>query len=165
MSSSPTLPTSATKNLALRWSLVIVFLLIEFALIGYAISGSIQPTAVRKIPAYEPWPEDVIEIASKIPVQDGGRVKPLSTFARFQMLQLHGTLKMKVETRGDTLTIKSTEWLLDCLFRPELANQLPIFRLDNADVVTNFGLEVDKRRTRISFDDITPIYDKLMQRG
>ncbi|MDA7862404.1 cytochrome c biogenesis protein CcsA [Akkermansiaceae bacterium] len=165
MSSSPTLPTPATKNLALRWSLVIVFLLIEFALIGYAISGSIQPTAVRKIPAYEPWPEDVIEIASKIPVQDGGRVKPLSTFARFQMLQLHGTLKMKVETRGDTLTIKSTEWLLDCLFRPELANQLPIFRLDNADVVTNFGLEVDKRRTRISFDDITPIYDKLMQRG
>ena len=166
MSSLPSsLPEPAQKNLALRWFLVVIFLLIEFALIAYAISGSIQPTVVRKIPAYEPWPEEVIEIASQIPVQDGGRVKPLSTFARFQMLQLHGTVKMKVETRGKKIKIKPTAWLLDTLFRPELANQLPIFRLDNAEVVTNFGLEVDKRRTRLSFDDIAPIYDDLMERG
>ena len=159
------LPNLAQKNLALRWGLVIFFLILEFALIGYAINGSRIPPTVKKVPAYEPWPESVLEVASQIPVQSGGRVKPLSTFARFELLQLHGSLKMKVETRGEKIKIGATEWLLDCLFRPEIANQLPVFRLDNSEIVTNLGLKVDKLRTRLSFEDIFPIYDKLMQRG
>ena len=165
MTSPSVLPNPAQKNLALRWGLVIFFLILEFALIGYAIKGSGIPDAVKKVPAYEPWPESVLEVASQIPVQSGGRVKPLSTFARFELLQLHGSLKMEVETRGKTIKIGATEWLLDCLFRPEIANQLPVFRLDNSEIVTNLGLKVDKLRTRLSFEDIFPIYDKLMQRG
>ena len=31
----------------------------------------------------QPWPESVVALAESLPVQDGGRVKPLSTYASF----------------------------------------------------------------------------------
>ena len=145
-------PNSRSK--ALRWGLVILFLLGEFALIGLGIRGAIPDSDIREVDAYSPWSEEVIEIASKIPVQDGGRIKPLLTYARFKMMTFHGSLTMKVKSGGTVHKIGPVEWYLDCLFRPELADDLPIFRVDDAEILRPFGIETKKRRARLSFNEI-----------
>ncbi|MGJ8695839.1 MAG: cytochrome c biogenesis protein [Verrucomicrobiaceae bacterium] len=153
------------SNLGLRWGLVTLFLVIEFALISYAIKGSIRFDEPPKVSGYQAWSEEVVEVAAKIPVQDGGRVKPFATFARFQLLQLRGEVSIKIETGGEKVKISATEWLLDCLFRPELADELPVFRIDNSDVLRGTGIEVKELRTRLSFNEVYKGYDKLMNKG
>ncbi|MFT6572004.1 MAG: hypothetical protein ACJA16_000177, partial [Akkermansiaceae bacterium] len=156
--SNPQPPRTQSADLdhtGLRWSLVIFFLLLLFGLIGYGIRGIIPPTDVREVDAYSPWSEEVVEVASAIPVQDGGRVKPLATYARFKMLGFHGSLTMKVKSGGTVHKIGPVEWFLDCMFRPELVDDLPIFRLDDSDILKPFGIETKKRRARLSFNDLT----------
>ncbi|MDA7881569.1 cytochrome c biogenesis protein CcsA [Akkermansiaceae bacterium] len=148
------------KTRGLRWGLVAFFLLGEFILIAMGIKGSVAPTEVRKISGYTPWSEEVIEVARDIPVQDGGRIKPFSTFARFQMLSFHGAVKMKIEAGGKERRITPTEWLLDCLFRPELANELPIFRIDDSEVLHRYGIVPKDRRARLSYNDLLKDYGK-----
>ena len=148
------------KTRGLRWSLVGVFLLIEFTLIVVGIKGSITFTEVREIDGYSPWSEEVVEAALDIPVQDGGRIKPLSTYARFQMLSFHGAVKMKIKSGGKERKITPTEWMLDCMFRPELANKLPIFRIDDSEVLHRYGIIPKDRRARLSYNDLLKDYGK-----
>jgi len=68
--------------------------------------------------------------------------------------------------------IGPVEWFLDCLFRPEIADDLPIFRLDDSDILKQFNIETKKRRARLSFNDIYEGgtadengYDQLLDRG
>lgn len=110
---------------------------------------------VRVVNEYTPWSDEFIETAATLPVQDGGRVKPLSTFAGFTMLQLHGARSMKIsDGKGGKYKIGPTEWMLDCLFRPELAREMPTFRVDNADALEAIGVDPRSRRDRYSYSDI-----------
>ncbi|MFT6862422.1 MAG: ABC-type transport system involved in cytochrome c biogenesis permease subunit [Akkermansiaceae bacterium] len=147
-------PTPSSASKVLRWGLVIFFLLGEFILIGLGIRGAIPNSDIREVDAYSPWSKGVIEVAANIPVQDGGRIKPLLTYARFKMMTFHGSLTMKVKSGGTVHKIGPVEWYLDCLFRPELADDLPIFRVDDAEILRPFGIETEKRRARLSFNDI-----------
>ena len=144
----------------LRWILVVLFLTGELALVMFGIKGSIIPAKVREIENYSEWSDEVVEVAATIPVQDGGRVKPFSTLARFKMLSLHGSLKMKIKSGDRTVKIGPTEWLLDCLFRPEIANELPVFRVDDTEVLHRFGILPDDRRARLSYNDFLRDYGK-----
>jgi len=150
---------------SLRWILVVSFLAIGFGVIAYSIRGSMESSETRKVSEYVPWDQEIVEIAETIPVQDGGRLKPLGSFARFRMLSLCGALKMPIETADGEIKVGPTEWLLDCLFRPELAKKLPVFRVDNTDVLEGLGVDVASRRDRLSFADLEPVYDTLIQRG
>lgn len=156
MSASPTSlnPGADSSSKALRWGLVIFFLLGEFTLIGLGIRGAIPASDIREIDAYSPWSEEVINAAASIPVQDGGRIKPLLTYARFKMMAFHGSLTIKVKSGGKVHKIGPVEWFLDCLFRPELASDLPMFRVDDTEILRPFGIETKKRRARLSFNDI-----------
>lgn len=118
----------------------------------------------QKVEGYEPWEEETVELVESLPVQDGGRIKPLSTYAGFQMLGLHGARSMKVEGEGGEVSkLTPTEWLMDTLFRPELAVDLPTFRVDNSDVLEAIGVEVKGRRDRYSYNEIAPGRDKLIE--
>lgn len=148
------IPPAGSNYRGLRWFLVISFLIVLFAIIGLGIRGIIPETEVREVPAYSPWSDEVVEVASAIPLQDGGRIKPLATYARFKMLSFHGALTMKVKSGGKVHKIGPVEWYLDCMFRPELVDDLPIFRLDDSDILKPFNIETKKRRDRLSFNDI-----------
>ena len=80
-----------------------------------------------------PWPASVIELAESLPVQDGGRIKPLHTFASFTLLRLNG--KRSLETPGGE-RLSPVEWLLDTLFFPEATADYPLFLVQNDDVLT-----------------------------
>lgn len=119
---------------------------------------------VRKIEGYRPWSEETVKIMETLPVQDGGRIKPFTTKAGFMMLGIHGARSMKVEgADGKVHKLKPTEWMMDSIFRPQLAVHLPTFRVDNSDVLTNAGLEIRGRRDRYSYSDIEAGREKIIE--
>ena len=147
-----------------RWIVFFLGLVGLIYLVSLVYKDSTPEGAVRTIPTYTAWEEETVDKASLLPVQDGGRVKPLGTYAGFTMLSLHGQRSMDIIGKdGEKIRLKPLEWMLDCLFRPELAKDLPTFRLDNADVLKAIGVATKDRRDRYSYTDIAPQVEKLKQ--
>lgn len=117
---------------------------------------------VREIKGYASWSAETLRLAETLPIQEGGRIKPLSTYAGFTMLSLHGARSMKISGKdGQALRVKPTAWMLDALFRPALAIQQPTFRIDNSDALEAIGVPSRGRRDRYSYNDIVPGREKL----
>ncbi len=113
---------------------------------------------------YEEWPEEVPDTFRLMLVQEGGRVKPVHTYARFMLMQFSGRTKLKFETAdGVEHEIEAVEWLLDTFFRPELAADLPIFIVDDSETVLRLELEPKDKRDRYSYNDLKAGRAKLAE--
>ncbi|MGJ8632495.1 MAG: cytochrome c biogenesis protein [Luteolibacter sp.] len=147
-----------------RW-VVTVLALGALAVVFMNMVKDVTPKgSVQKVEGYVPWEEETIEVVESLPIQDGGRIKPLSAYAGFKMLGLHGARSMKVEDdNGEVYKLKPTEWLMDAFFRPDLAVQEPTFRVDNSDVIKAIGVEVKGRRDRYSYLEVEPGIEKLFE--
>ena len=55
------------------------------------------------------WPESIVELAASLPVQDGGRIKPLQTYASFALLPIHGKRSI---TFADKEKMTAMVWIL-----------------------------------------------------
>lgn len=108
----------------------------------------------------QPWGDDIVELFSVLPVQDGGRVKPFDTYAQFTMLQLNGKRSFTTD-EGERLT--PVPWMLDALFYPEIARDYQHFVVDNYDVISAIGVDIhDTRRSRYSYSELESGIDQLM---
>jgi len=107
-----------------------------------------------------PWSERALELFSTLPIQDGGRVKPLDTFAQFRLLRFNGKRSVKTPS-GEKLG--PTAWLLDCLFFPDLASTYRTFLVRDQAVLTVVGVSVPERKKsdRYSYDELKPGLGKL----
>ena len=112
----------------------------------------------------EPWPQEVLDAASRIPVQEEGRIKPLHTYAGFQMLRLNGKRTFETEW-GEKL--KPVAWFLDCLFFPEQAWDYKIVRVDDTKVVKAIGVDTSgkNRRDRFSMRELEGSLQELFKQG
>ena len=122
-----------------RW---IAFILVVLLMGGYGLYTlrlNVSSEKPRAIEGYQTWDADIVDIARDISLQDGGRIKPFSTWSGFTMLKLHGARGMKIEAGGEVAKISPEEFMLDCLFRPQLARELPIFRIDNSEVISSLA--------------------------
>lgn len=147
-----------------RWIAAVLAILLLVAVASQMVKDNMPKGDVRQVEGYTPWENETLKIAETIPVQNGGRIKPLSTFAGFTMLGLHGARSMKVEgTGGKTYKINPTAWLMDSLFRPQLAIKLPTFRIDNSAVLETIGVKSRGKRDRYSYSDIEPGREKLIE--
>jgi len=112
----------------------------------------------------QPWSDEVVELFATIPVQHGGRVKPLDTLAGLHLLTFNSVRKLETPS-GEKLG--PTPWLLDCIFFPEQARQYEHFYVRNDAVLTAIGLDVasnDKKKTdRYSYDALLPGREKLTE--
>jgi ABC-type transport system involved in cytochrome c biogenesis permease subunit len=99
---------------------------------------------------------DIDEFA-ELPVQVGGRIKPLDTVARNTLLVLSARQKV-VTDEGVTLT--PIEWFMDLTMRPELADTYPIFKIEFPDDLGLVGLREPGQRY-YSFNDLLPFSDEL----
>ena len=110
----------------------------------------------------EGWSKTALETAGSLPIQDGGRVKPLSTFAKFSLLRLNGR-STGTDDQGNSIT--AMEWLLDVLVDPARANHYPVFQVQDSAAVHALGLGVEekKRRDRWSFEELRPGMPKLFE--
>ena len=104
------------------------------------------------------WPEELLKAAATIPIQDGGRIKPLDTFARFELLQLNGKRSF-TDVQGNRHG--SLEWLLDCLFFPDTAKEYKVFLVESVEVMDAIGLRNDKPRDRFSYNELLPNKEHL----
>jgi ABC-type transport system involved in cytochrome c biogenesis permease subunit len=147
-----------------RWIAAVLAIVTLLAIFYNVVVDNMPKGEVRKIEGYVPWSKETLKAAETLPIQSGGRVKPLSTYAGFQMLGLHGARSMKVEAGdGKTYKLTPTAWLLDSVFRPQYAVHLPTFRIDNSAVLEAIGVEPRGKRDRYSYADIEPARDKLIE--
>ncbi|HNR34559.1 MAG TPA: cytochrome c biogenesis protein CcsA [Candidatus Hydrogenedentes bacterium] len=104
------------------------------------------------------WSPETVRQFATLAIQDGGRVKPLDTYAGFTLLKFNGR-RSCANLAGQRLT--PIQWLVDCLFYPEQARQYKTFLVDNADVLAAIGIPYEKRRARYSYNDLLPARERL----
>ena len=92
-----------------------------------------------------------VDAFGHLPVLDGGRVKPIDSFARNSLLVIRGRQGFTFEGRP----VSAGEWLLETLFRPEVADRQPIFVIDDPDVLSLVGLRQTSERS-FSFEVLAP---------
>ena len=104
-------------------------------------------------------PKDDFDFGSfgEIPVLVGGRVKPLDTVARNSLLIIHGKQELRLEG-GKRLS--AMQWLTDVLFNAPVADQYPVFVVQNADVLGLFGWQQSDRKY-FSFAEFAPFLKQI----
>jgi len=73
-----------------------------------------------------------------IPIQEEGRIKPLDTFARNQLLRFYGK-------RSTGVNIEPIDWLLNIAINDESTTKIPIFNIRNSEVAHTIGLDWDSK--------------------
>ena len=96
-----------------------------------------------------------------VPVLVGGRVKPLDTVARNSLLIIHGKQNV-ILTNGGHVT--GMRWLADVLFNSSVADQYPLFVINNAEVLGLFGWEQGDRKY-FSFAELSPFLKQIDEQG
>ncbi|HEY6006139.1 MAG TPA: cytochrome c biogenesis protein CcsA [Anaeromyxobacter sp.] len=94
---------------------------------------------------------------SRLAVLEGGRVKPIDSVARNALLVIRGTQSFP---DGSGRTIGAREWLLDVLFRPEVADRQPVFQIDDPEVLGLIGLPQTSQR-RFPFTALLPYVQEI----
>jgi ABC-type transport system involved in cytochrome c biogenesis permease subunit len=111
-----------------------------------------------------PWSDETLDRFARLPVQEGGRVKPFSTVASFALLRINHQRSY----RGpDGARHTPVEWALEALFRPDDAHREHVFLIENAEVLDALDLDHSgrKRRDRYSYEELVPARDKLISLG
>jgi ABC-type transport system involved in cytochrome c biogenesis permease subunit len=127
-------------------------------------SKPVVPKVTTKAPnRVVPWTDGALAAAAEIPIQDGGRIKPLDTYARFALLQFSAKRSLKVEIDGREEELSALAWFLDVLFFPRQAAQYPVFLVEDYDVLSDIGLDVAglKKRDRYSYEFLVAAQEKL----
>ncbi|HZL99574.1 MAG TPA: cytochrome c biogenesis protein CcsA [Planctomycetota bacterium] len=130
------------------------------ALLALEAAASAQQGSMPRRSA--PWSERTLTLAESLPVQDGGRVKPLSTFADFTLLRFNGKRSMATP---DGEELAALPWLLDVLFHPEQAADYAVFKVDDIQAVEAAGIDVagKQKRDRYSFNELAPGFRRLFE--
>src|SRR5712691_10625682 len=80
----------------------------------------------------------------QLPVVEGGRVKPLDTFARnlLRIVSSKETFKEEYVDGGSTKarTQPAIRWLIDSIATPSVAKNYKVIRVDNPEVLNTLGL-------------------------
>ena len=76
----------------------------------------------------------------KLPVVFNGRVKPMDSLARNSLLQIREKQTLNLEPWKDwnekPKIIPATEWLANVMMNPAVADDWPVFRVDNPDLIS-----------------------------
>lgn len=91
-----------------------------------------------------------------LPVQHGGRVKPLDSVARHALLFLHGSQNVRDSDRK----LSAIEWMIDALLNFNKSKAYKIIRIENPDLLKFLGNQVD-RRGYFSLEDLQPHFSKI----
>ncbi|NQY32227.1 MAG: cytochrome c biogenesis protein CcsA [Coraliomargarita sp.] len=98
-----------------------------------------------------------IDAFSELPVQVGGRIKPLDSVARNTLLILAS--EQKVET-PDGKTLRPIEWFMDLTMKPELADTYRVFKIEFPDDLGIAGLAKEGQR-HYSFNELLPHFAEI----
>ena len=94
----------------------------------------------------------------RLPVLEGGRLKPLDSVARNALLVIRGQQSFRHQDR----TVQASEWILDAMFRPQVADQQPIFVINDPDVLGMMGIRQSSERY-FTFRQILPYINDIQR--
>ena len=83
----------------------------------------------------------------RLPVLLNGRLQPFDSVARNALLQIRSTASVPLEEKKSyefwkhPKKIKATEWILEVMLKPELADQRPIFLIHHPELLSELKLE------------------------
>jgi ABC-type transport system involved in cytochrome c biogenesis permease subunit len=97
---------------------------------------------------------------AKLPVLQGGRMKPLDSVARTSLLMIRGKQSIYIDGR----TIGPDEWMLDVLFRPARADAQPIFVINDPELLGSMGIQQTADRY-FSFNTLGPHLNEIQQQA
>src|SRR5262245_22755230 len=107
----------------------------------------------------------------KLPVLLNGRIQPFDSVARNSLLQIRSTGDVPLEEVPSwrfwhhPKKLKSTEWLLEVMTRPEMADNRPIFLIHHSDLLGELKLQdkgVEKSGLRYyTFEQLRPVVDEI----
>jgi ABC-type transport system involved in cytochrome c biogenesis permease subunit len=108
-----------------------------------------------------PKPINGFDIAGfgRLPVLLDGRIQPLDSVARNALLSMSGHSTVSV---SNAPPLSATEWLLDTMTRPPVADGLKVFRIQHPDLAGLFGKQSeDQEFGYFSFNDMTNQIEQL----
>ena len=100
-----------------------------------------------------------VEAFAELPVQVGGRIKPIDSVARNTLLIFAG--RQKVITPEGT-TLSPIEWFMDLTMKPEVADTYRVFKIEFPDDLGLPGLAQQGQRY-YSFNDLLPHFDEIIR--
>ncbi len=112
------------------------------------------------VPPERFWNEQSEELFARLPIQDQGRVKPLSTYALFKLVSLSGRSTLRLEDGG---RLSPTRWLMDTLFFPDVASEYKVIRVENPAVMQAVGLPDARERTYFNLHDMHKVQARLYE--
>jgi len=81
-----------------------------------------------------------------IPIHENGRIKPLDTFVRNQLLIIYGKRSIKPKALPEELNSKglsAIDWFFDIAINPDEGDKYRVFNISNPEVVASLGLYWD----------------------
>jgi ABC-type transport system involved in cytochrome c biogenesis permease subunit len=93
----------------------------------------------------------------RLPVLVNGRVQPFDSVARNALLSMSGRSVVRVQ---DGLALSPSEWLLEAMTRPDLADQRKIFRIQHPDLEGSLGGQKEGLQY-YSYNDLSSQLDSI----
>ncbi len=105
-----------------------------------------------------------VEAFERLPVQDGGRVKPIASFARFTLLRVSGGAS-PADDEGRRYS--ASEWLLRLALFPELAKDDPVLLVEDSQALVAVGIADAEhgKRDRWAYSTLVPALPGLLERA
>ncbi len=88
-----------------------------------------------------------------IPIQEEGRIKPLDSFARNQLLRFNGKTSLTIHQNNEKLKLDAIDWLMSILTQDPSSLEIPIFKIENPDLVDVIKLNWREKST-YSYNEI-----------
>ena len=111
----------------------------------------------------------------RLPVLLNGRIQPFDSVARNTLLQIRSTGDVPLEEVPSwkfwyhAKKLKSTEWLLEVMARPEDADTRPVFLIHHSELLGELKLqdkEVEKSGLRYyTFNELKPVIPEISEQG
>ena len=142
---------------------------LKLALFLPLIAGITGLASAREVPQvdlekYEPWDPQIVEAFENLLMQEAGRVKPVYSYSRFTLLQFSGKTSLSFGTKdGVTHKLHYSEWMLDVLYRGDVAKSLPVFVVDDSAAIVQIGVSPKAKRDRYSYSEIVEGRSKLAE--
>ena len=132
--------------------------------ISFVVFAAALTCSAAGLESYKKWDPEVVKIFEAMPVQEEGRLKPMQTVARYKLMRINNSKRLRFEVSGEKVKVSAAEWLMDCLFRPEVAKKMPIFKVNNPAVIEAIGVTPhNSPRERYSYEEISSVPDAMKE--
>jgi ABC-type transport system involved in cytochrome c biogenesis permease subunit len=133
----------------------------------FILAAACAYLVVAMLPAEEPAGQFQLHEFAKIPVVDGGRVKPIDTLARTSLMIVSNRQTFR-DDKGETQP--AIKWLLDAMvdnrfFDQHAAEKYQVFRIENDQLLKLLGLEARPLNWRYSIDEFRDKIGDLVERA